>query len=266
MSVFDVVIPAGGTIDADFARRIGSPYRALAPLGSDKVPVLQHVVNTLRGSGAVGRIVCVAPPAVQAAVSGVDHWLPAGDSGPQNILAGLRTLCPDALALVCTSDLPLMTPEAVTRFVSLLTPDAAVAVGMVRANAYNAAFPDAPPSTFVELRDMGPVTLAGLFAVRPAALFQRQALLDSLFGARKSQAWMAGIFGPRLLLAWAMHRLTLSALTARAEALLEATVQVVDHTNPALAYDMDTADDYEYVKTYANAGGVKTPGKAAPSG
>lgn len=246
MSVFDVVIPAGGTIAAAFAARIGSPYRALAPLGPEKTPVLQHVVDTLRASGAVGQIVCAAPEAVQSAVSGVDLWLPAGDSGPQNILAGLRCVRPDALALVCTSDLPLMTADAVTRFVSALTPEAAVSVGLVRADAYTAAYPDAPPSTFVELRDTGPVTLAGLFAVRPAALFQRQALLDSLFGARKSQARMAGILGPCLLLAWLTHRLTQAALTARAETLLGTTVQVVDHTDPALAYDMDTLDDYEY--------------------
>ncbi len=246
MTVYDVVIPAGGTIDAAFAARIGTRYRALAPLGKSSTPVLQHVVDALRASGMVGQIVCAAPPAVQAAVFSVDHWLPAGDSGPQNILAGLRTLPPDALALVGTSDLPLMLPEAVAGFAAALTPDAAVAVGLVRAEAYNAAYPDAPPSTFVELRDVGPVTLAGLFAVRPAALFQRQALLDSLFGARKSQARMAGILGPRLLLAWLTHRLTQAALTARAETLLGAAVQVVDHTAPTLAYDMDTVSDYDY--------------------
>lgn len=246
MSVFDAVIPAGGTIDEGFAARIGSPFRALAPLGESGKPVLQHVVDTLRASGMVGQIVCAAPEAVQGAVSGVDLWLPDGGSGPQNILAGLRTLRPDALALVCTSDLPLMTPEAITRFVSALTPEAAVAVGMVRADAYTAAYPDAPPSTFVTLRDVGPVTLAGLFAVRPVAVFQRQALLDSLFGVRKSQAQMAGILGPRLLLAWATRRLTQTLLTARAEALLGARVQVVDHTDPALAYDMDTLDDYDF--------------------
>ena len=246
MTVYDVVIPAGGTIDAAFASRIGSPHRALAPLGAEGKPVLQHIIGTLRGSGVVGQIVCVAPDAVRSMIDGVDHWRPAGDSGPQNILAGLRTLPPDALALVGTSDLPLMMPEAVAGFAAALTPDAAVAVGLVRTEAYNAAYPDAPPSTFVELRDAGPVTLAGLFAVRPAALFQRQALLDSLFGARKSQARMAGILGPRLLLAWLTHRLTLSALTARAETLLGAAVQVIDHTDPTLAYDMDTCEDYEY--------------------
>ncbi len=244
--VLDVVIPAGGTIDADFAGRIGSPYRALAPLGPDGTPVLQNVVNALRSSGKFGQIVCVAPDAVQQIIHGVDHWLPTGDSGPQNILAGLRSLPPETTALVCTSDLPLMTPEAVTHFVSALTPDAAVSVGLVRAEVYNTAYPDAPPSTFVELCDIGPVTLAGLFAVRPAALFHQQALLDALFGARKSQLRMAGILGPRLLLAWATRRLTLSALTARAETLLNAPVQVVDHTAPALAYDMDTVDDYTY--------------------
>lgn len=245
-SRLDVVIPAGGTIDAEFARRIGSPHRALAPLGAQGKSVLQHVIDTLRSSEVAGQIVCAAPDAVQSVIDGVDHWLPAESSGPQNILAGLRSLPPEATALVCTSDLPLMTPEAVRQFVAALTPESAVAVGMVRAESYTAAYPDAPPSTFVALRDAGPVTLAGLFAVRPAALFRQQALLNGLFGARKSQLRMAGILGPRLLLAWAAGRLSQAALTARAEALLTAPVQVVDYTDPALAYDMDTVDDYDY--------------------
>jgi len=57
---------------------------------------------------------------------------------------------------------------------------------------------------------------------------------------------MACIMGPRLLLAWATRRLTQAALITRAETLLGASVQVVDRTDPALAYDMDTLDDYEY--------------------
>ena len=249
---FDVVIPAGGTIDAEFTQRIGSPYRALAPLGPEGTSVLQHIVDTLRATGKVGQIVCIAPPPVQSIVRGVDRWLPAGFSGPQNILDGLSCVRPDALALVCTSDLPLITPEAVMHFVSALTPEAAVAVGLVRADTYNAAYFDAPPSAFVELRDTGPVTLAGLFAVCPATLFRQQALLDALFGARKSQARMAGILGPRLLMAWATRSLTQAALTARAETILGASVQVVNHMDPALAYDMDTVDDYDYAaKAYA---------------
>ena len=91
---FDVVIPAGGEIDGEYASVAGTAIRALAPVGIDRRPVLQVVVDALRNSGKVGSIVVVGPEALAASVENVDQWLPepAGGGpitgGPANILAG----------------------------------------------------------------------------------------------------------------------------------------------------------------------------------
>jgi len=244
---WDVVIPAGGTISVEYAQRLGTPFRALAPLGPERRPVMQIVVDALRASGVVRRIVGVAPDGVTAHIMGVDAWLPAGGSAPDNIRRGLMALeRPEKLALICASDLPLLTPEAMREFVALCEPEADVQMGVVGAQAYEAAFPGAPPSQWVRLRDAGPVTIGGLFALRPALLERHEAAIAQVIDARKSQAGMVKLLGPRLLWQWATRTLTLAALQARGEAVLGCRAQVLRDVSPALAFDIDDVGDYAF--------------------
>ncbi len=245
----NIVIPAGGEISAEYAERIGSPYRALAPLGPNKTPLLQVIVDTLRTAEPGANIICVAPKEVSEAVGGVDVWLPAGASGPENMRLGLSHAQPNQPALLCTSDLPLMTAEGVRAFIAACPADAQITAGLVRAEAYAQAFPGAPPSEFTKLAEVGPVTLAGLFQIQPDLLARRSALFDRLFSARKSQWQMAGIAGPKLVWQLATKTLRLSSVTQRAEQLVGGSVQVILDTDPTLAYDADTLDDYTYAET-----------------
>jgi GTP:adenosylcobinamide-phosphate guanylyltransferase len=246
----DVVIPAGGSIPEAYAHAAGTPYRALAPLGPERRPVLQIVVDALRSSGTIRRIVCVAAPPVTATINGVDHWLPAGERGTENILRGLSALAdPEAPAMVCTSDLPLLTPQDVHDFVSQCETDVDVTLGLVSASAYETAFRGAPPSQWVTLHDVGPVTMAGLFGIRPAILLRQEALLASVFESRKSQLRMIRLLGPRLIWQWATKTLTLQTLVTRGEKILGGRTQILRHVPPRLSFDIDTQDDYAYADT-----------------
>ena len=244
-----IVIPAGGEISAEFAARIGSAYRALAPLGPNKTPLLQHIVDTLRAAEPTAQVICVAPEAVSRAIQGVDVWLPSGASGPENMRLGLSHAEANQTALLCTSDLPLITAGSVRAFAAACRADAQVTAGLVRADAYEQAFPGAPPSEFVSLAETGPVTMAGLFQIQPDLLTRRSALFDTLFAARKSQWRMAGVVGPKLLWQLATKTLRLSTVTQRAEYLIGGSVQVILDADPMLAYDADTFDDYTYAET-----------------
>jgi GTP:adenosylcobinamide-phosphate guanylyltransferase len=246
----DVVIPAGGRIPEAYAHAAGTPYRALAPLGTERRPVLQIVVDALRSSGSVRRIVCVAAPQVAATISGVDHWLPAGERGTENILRGLASLDDPAVpALVCTSDLPLLTPPDVQKFVSQCDTYVDVTLGLVTASSYETAFREAPSSQWVTLRDVGPVTMVGLFGIRPAILLRQEALLASVFESRKSQLRMIRMLGPRLIWQWATKTLTLQTLVTRGEKILGGRAQILRDAPPRLSFDIDTQDDYAYADT-----------------
>ncbi len=245
----DIVVPAGGVIEGAFAAQIGSPYRALAPLGPNRTPLLAHVLDTLRAAVPDARIICVAPEVVAKIVAGADLWLPVGGSGPENMRLGLRHADPSQPTLLCASDLPLLTVSAVRDFADACRADADLTVGLVHAESYLSAFPDAPPSEFTTLTETGPITLAGLFGVRPDLLTRRAALFDTLFAARKSPWRLARIVGPKIAWQLATRTLTLSTLTERAEHLLGGSVQIIDNADPALAYDTDTLDDYTYAET-----------------
>lgn len=245
----DIVIPAGGIIAAEFAARIGSPYRALAPLGPDRTPVLQQIVDTLRAAVPSSRLLCVAPDAVADRVQGVDLWLPSTHSGPDNMRLGLSHARPGQPALLCLSDLPLLTVKSVREFVTACRDDVQVTAGLVGAEQFSKAFPNAPPSEFVRLMETGPVTMAGLFQVQPDLLVRRRAMIDKLFQARKAQWRMAGVAGPHLLWQLATQTLRLSTITQRAEAILGGPVQILFEADPVLAYDIDTLDDYTYAET-----------------
>ena len=211
---------------------------------------MQIVVDALRRSGCADRIIAVAAPAVAQAVIGVDQWLPAGPSGAANILAGLAAATPDAPVLVCLSDLPLIAPPHIETFVAGCDLEADVNLGLIRAPAFEQAFPDAPPSTFVRLRDVGPVTLSGLFAVHPNVLTRNAAVFDALFGARKSQWSTARVLGPGLAWRWATRQIALDWLLGFAQTRFSCRVNIVEDAAPALAFDIDTADDYTCVHAH----------------
>ncbi len=249
------IIPAGGTANWGYAQLIGTPHRALAPLGQDNTPALQIVINALRQSGHVKTITAVAHPDAPSRINNIDQWLTATESGPANILAGLAAISgdPDRHVFVCASDLPFITAAAVQDFAARCANNADMTIGLVRASAYENAYPDAPPSQYVTLRESGPVTLSCLFAVRPSLLTRNKRLLTLAFEARKSQSRSASLLGPRLLWQWATGTLSLAAVQARCERLLRCQVQVIDHAHPALAYDIDNADDYAYARARTNA-------------
>lgn len=243
----DAVIPAGGTIPDSYARAIGSPCRALAPIGHAKRHVMQIVVNALRDSGAVRRIIAVSAGPVSQAISGVDLWLPASDEGIDNILRGLGALeSSDKPAIIAASDLPFLTADAVRRFVERCSADEDLSLGIIRAESYRTAFPAAPKSQWVSLRDAGQVTIGGLFGVKPAVMFREAEYVKRVMSARKSQWRMARLLGPRLLLAWATGSLTLAGVAARGEHLLNCRAKIIQDAPVQLAFDIDTENDYTY--------------------
>jgi len=247
----NVVIPAGGTIEPAYRLKAGSAHRALAPIGEQRKPVLQIVVDALRQAPGIERIVVAAAPEVTERITGVDWWIAASDSAADNIVRGLGVLDENENhALVCTSDLPFLTGQAVTAFLARVDTGADLSVGWVSRKAYEDAYPAAPASTYVGLRDAGPVTLACLFHVRPAFVKSSETRIARVFLARKSQRKMAALLGPALLVRWATRTLTVAAVAGRVERIMGCKAQAIANADPALAFDIDTIDDYQYADTH----------------
>ena len=264
------VVLAGGPPDAVSALAPDVPNKAFVPIAG--VPLVQRTIAALRSSPHVGRIIIVAPrdPAARRALAtavtaaaaddaddadGGDNGngigngkgngneiRDAGDTMTESLQSGLRDLPPDELVLVFASDLPVLSRAALEDFIARVRAhDADLVYACVERATHTARFPDVP-HTWARLAD-GTYCGGGGIALRPRVLPRLARLLGRLGRARKNPLRLAAIFGPAVLVRYALGRLTVAAAERRASVLLGAPVRAAICAYPEIAINVDRPSD-----------------------
>jgi CTP:molybdopterin cytidylyltransferase MocA len=246
----DAVVPAAGRIDGEFAGSAGSEIKALIAL--DGRTVLEHTLRALHATSRINRIVVVGPRGACAAGTGglADAVLDEGATGIENVYRGLDWLRDNANGgvprriLILTSDLPYLTPEAITGLLNATSHTADISVPVIERCAFDARFPGAARE-FVRLRD-GEWTIGCGFVADPDALQSVRPHVERIFDARKSQVRMARLLGLPFVLRFATHRATVADVVARCSAILGTRGEAVRGCAPELAFDIDGEEDWRY--------------------
>ena len=251
-SLIDVVLPAGGRIAGEFARVSGQEIKALIALQNKTV--LRSLIETLRASGRIGRIVVVGPEETQAEArnAGADAALPEGASGPENFFRGLDWLeenSSGSRVLIAATDLPFLTIDSLVRFLDACPTSAEVAVPVISQADMEARFPGLP-GEYVPLRE-GPVTTGCVFLVSPEVLRRNRAHIEAIFAARKNQIAMARLLGVGFILRYVLRRLSVKDIEIQCRRILNCSGAAILDSAPELAFDMDTPEEYAYAKDYA---------------
>jgi GTP:adenosylcobinamide-phosphate guanylyltransferase len=241
------VVLAGGPQDAVSALVPGAPNKAFVPIAG--VTLVERTIAALRTSDRIGTVVAVAPqtPQTSFALQRADRVHGDGETMTESLRSGLRDLPPDDLVLVCASDLPILSREAIDDFIaraeSIAQGTGAAAdltYACVERNAHLGRYPDVP-HTWARLRE-GTFCGGGCVAMRPRVLANLEGLLDRLGRARKNPLRLAAIFGPRVLTSYALGRLTIEAAERRGSELLGASVRAAICA-PELAVNVDRPSD-----------------------
>ena len=263
------VVLAGGPPDAVSALAPDVPNKAFVPIAG--VPLVQRTIAALRSSPHVGRIIIVAPrnPAARRALTATaaaaaddaddadggdngngigngkgsgNEIRDAGDTMTESLQSGLRDLPPDELVLVFASDLPVLSRAALEDFIARVRAhDADLVYACVERATHTARFPDVP-HTWARLAD-GTYCGGGGIALRPRVLPRLARLLGRLGRARKNPLRLAAIFGPAVLVRYALGRLTVAAAERRASVLLGAPVRAAICAYPEIAINVDRPSD-----------------------
>ena len=166
----------------------------------------------------------------------------AGDTMTESLQSGLRDLPPDELVLVFASDLPVLSRAALEDFIARVRAhDADLVYACVERATHTARFPDVP-HTWARLAD-GTYCGGGGIALRPRVLPRLARLLGRLGRARKNPLRLAAIFGPAVLVRYALGRLTVAAAERRASVLLGAPVRAAICAYPEIAINVDRPSD-----------------------
>ncbi len=244
---YDVILPAGGTLDPHFAKVALTPVKALIRTGEDLLVL--RALGALRLSGRSRRIVAVGPPEVKAALEGrVDAVVPSGPSLPDNILKGMKELLaspePPSKILILTTDLPYVTDKSIAAFLDACPPGADFCGALVSAEAYLDRFPGSN-STWAKLKD-GRFTLGGAYLARTEALRRAMPQIEKVVANRKSVTGMASLLGPGFLMKVMTRRITVAEAEAKVGEILGLKVHAVRNAPAELAFDIDEIDDYQY--------------------
>jgi molybdopterin-guanine dinucleotide biosynthesis protein A len=238
----NAVVLAGGTRDAVCAGTPGAPNKAFVPIAGRTL--VERTLDALRTVPRIARIVVVAPAAAlsEPALAAADERRPSGAQIADSLRLGVAGFAPDEHVLVATSDLPILTREAVDEFLDgVLARDCDIAYACVEKRVHEAAFVDVP-HTWATLRD-GCYCGGGLIALRPRAFPALERFLGRLAAARKNPLRLASIFGYDVLARYALRMLRVADAEARASSLLGASVCAIPCAHAEIAVNVDRPGD-----------------------
>jgi len=238
----NAVVLAGGPLD-DVARlQPGAPNKAFVDICG--TTLVGRVVGALRGCGAIGRIVVVAPESEwgNPQLRDADDFRPDGVHISESLRNGIAGFPAADLLLIVASDMPVLTPEIAGDFVERVeATDADVIYGCVEKAAHLARFPSVP-HTWARMRD-GTYCGGGMFALKPRAMPLLERFIEELGAARKSPLRLASLFGWDMLARFALGRLSVAQAEARATRILGAPVSALISPYPETAVNVDRVSD-----------------------
>ncbi len=236
------VVTAGGRVDGALAEALGTNVKALATFGERSL-----LQTALLAAGAAGarRLLVVGGPEVKAhCAAEVDGVLDEAGEGRENVRRAMLAVDDEELLLL-TSDMPFVDAPALLQFIAAAA-GADVALPVASGAEYEAAFPGAPP----HVTNLGGERIANGNVVYFAAGATGRVLpiAQQLFDARKSLWRMAALLGPALLTKFALRRLHIGDVEARAQQKFGVRARACRDLSPSLCFDIDTYADYQYAR------------------
>lgn len=243
----DAVVLAGGEMPAKLMGATGATERALIEINGRTL--LDHVLDSLRETTPITRIICVATPGALAALPDDIIGLPAGDKMTQNLFLGARQAQSERI-LIVTADVPLVTGRTWMQFldgaqVNLLE----AAYPIVTKEACEAQFPGGK-RTYARLAE-GTFTGGNAFLLPRSRLESLEALIDEGFAARKNPLALAKMLGARFIFRFLAKKLTLGEVESKISQLLGCHGGAVMIPDASIAFDVDKAEDLETARRVA---------------
>jgi molybdopterin-guanine dinucleotide biosynthesis protein A len=233
-------ITAGGRVEGELAKAMGTTIKALAPIGT--TTPLESAISGARAAGAE-RVVVIGGDEVRARVGAiVDEVIEESPSGRENIARAIRS-SEDRPLLLLASDMPFLSDEAVRAFVARAS-EYDLALPLADADTYERTYPGAPPHATTIGNER--IVNGSIVYFGPGIAPRVLDVSERLFVARKSLLRMAVLLGPALLARFALRRLRIEHVEARATAVFGIRARAVRGSDPGLCFDIDGVDDYRY--------------------
>lgn len=206
--------------------------------------MIDYVIDALKNVDDIGKIVVIGPGNELKKCLGerVDAIIDSNGSIMQNIMAGIKSLGCDNKLLVCTADIPLITPAAVKDFIAQAKAlDADLCYPIVEKRVNDEKYPEAE-RTYVKIKE-GVFAGGNVFYVNPCVMGKGLETAEKLLGVRKKPLKMARLLGFGFMVQLLLGTLTISKVEKRLSSMLNIKGRAVISKFPEISNDVDKATD-----------------------
>lgn len=243
----DAVVLAGSGNDGPLKECSPVLYEALIPIGPKTM--IEYVVEALLRARRIRRVLVVGPVAELSPLLAGERVSIVDSAGGimENIEVGLNRFSDEKRVLLVTSDVPLLTPEAVDNFLELC--------GDMSGDFYYPVIPKQMvekkfPSTrrtYVTLKE-GVFTGGNLFLINPAVYKRCVENGQKIIALRKSPLGLCRLLGFLFVIKFLLRTLTLAEAEKKVSQLLGMIKGVVVVSEyPEVGVDVDKPGDLELV-------------------
>lgn len=238
-SVINAIVLAGGREDLE-----GNAHGYKSLLALKGRPMIDYVIDALKSTPDIGEAAVVGPvDELSPYISDkVDYIISEGDSMMDNVIFGLRPFQNDDRVLFLSSDIPFITPDAISHFIkqSCLT-DADFCYPIVERSVNEAKFPDFK-RTYVLLKE-GAFTGGNIMYVKPGLIKNHKELIEDLIAMRKEPIKMIELFGAGLAMDLAIGRASIEMIEKRIEQMLNIKAKAIISPYAEISQDIDKNED-----------------------
>ncbi|TFG90814.1 MAG: molybdopterin-guanine dinucleotide biosynthesis protein A [Candidatus Atribacteria bacterium] len=214
-------------------------------------PMIDYIVDALKNSENIDQIIVVGPEKELSPYIGkkVRKILNPGNSILENMESGFNFFDSNDNLLLLTSDIPLITPEAIDEFLKICTERKAyIGYPLITKENIMKKYPETK-RTYVTMKE-GKFCGGNIVFFKPEVFFQQKKLIKELFENRKSTWKYVKILGLKFIFKFIFKTLTLEEVERRVNGIIGYNSIAVMISHPEVMIDLDKLSDLELIREY----------------
>lgn len=243
----DAVILGGAENSGALKKSADARYEAQIEITGR--PMIDFVVAALEKLECIDRVVVVAAEEVAARLKGNKIWkvVPPGPDMVESLHRALSYLRRGEHVLVLTSDIPLITAEALRDFLQQCRKrEADIYYSLVPRQVIEERFKGVQ-RTYVRLKD-GTFTGGNVVLLNPDAVLAYSDYLRQAVQLRKHPLKLCRLLGIKFFLKFLGGRLTVSEIEVRVEELIKLKGAGIVSLHPEIGIDVDKPSDLQFAR------------------
>jgi len=245
--MFNALILAGSTKRGPLEISTNVDNKALISINGKQV--INYILNALKKSLLINKTVVVGPE--KLFLTSIDQknaqLINCGNNILENIENGLKYFNSDESVLILTSDIPLITANAIDEFLRIcIKRNADVAYPIITKEKIMKKYPETE-RTYIKMKE-GLICGGNITLLKPEVFFRNKSLINDLFENRKNIQKYVKILGFVFIIKFIFKTLTFKDIEKRISEIVGYHSIAVNVSFPEIMIDLDKVSDLELIK------------------